>query len=272
MNNLKVGISDMALYVPKLYLNIEELALGRKLEFEKLNKGLSLKKMRIPDNHEDAATMAANAVNEIIEKNQLRPQEIGRIYLGTESALDGAKPTVTYILKMLRRKFKSRFGAKCFRNCDVVDLTFACIGAVDALQNTLDWLRGNENKKGIVVAWDFAKYELNSGGEYTQGAGAIAMLIEHNPKLIAFEDPIGVATQGVHDFFKPRRTISKRKLLEEFFDLADIQDKSIENILDKINNSLEVTGISTQMKNQYSFLKKLQFLMDNTPIGNINIK
>ena len=243
MKKSNVGISDMSLYVPKLYLNIEELAIERKLEFDKLSKGLGLIKMRIPDSHEDAATMAANAVLELMEKNNLKPSEIGRIYLGTESALDGAKPTATYVLEMLRRKYKSEFGLDCFKNCDVVDLTFACIGAVDALQNTLDWVRGNEERKGIVVASDFAKYELNSGGEYTQGAGAIAMLIEHNPKLIAFEDPIGVATQGVHDFFKPRRTISKKELLQEFFDKTDIQNKSINSILDELNSTLEVTGI-----------------------------
>ena len=51
----------MAFYVPKLYLNIENLAIERNLEYDKLNKGLGLESMRIPDKHEDAATMAANA-------------------------------------------------------------------------------------------------------------------------------------------------------------------------------------------------------------------
>ena len=58
------------------------------------------------------------------------------MYLGT-SALDGAKPTATYILDMLTQRYGGRFGEDCFRNCDVVDMTFACIGAVDALHRTL---------------------------------------------------------------------------------------------------------------------------------------
>jgi len=111
------------------------------------------------------------------------------------------------------------------------------------LQNTLDWVRGNKNRKGIVVASDFAKYELNSGGEYTQGAGAIAMLIQHNPKLLVIDDIIGVATQGVHDFFKPRRTYSKKELLNEMFDLAKINNKSVDDVLKNIPDSLEVNGI-----------------------------
>jgi len=138
-----VGIDDMALYVPKLYLSIQSLAETRKLEYAKLNKGLGLTRMVVPDVHEDAATMAANAIHQIIERNQLRPQDIGRIYLGTESALDGAKPTATYVLEMLRRKYREEYGVSCFENCDVVDLTFACVGGVDALQKirTRIWWR-----------------------------------------------------------------------------------------------------------------------------------
>ena len=239
MDRSNVGICDMSLYVPKLYLNIQDLAEQRDIPFDKLRKGLGLEQMRIPDVHEDTATMAANAVYDLMEKNQLRPQEIGRIYLGTESALDGAKPTATYVLEMLRRKYRDVHGVDCFRNCDVVDLTFACVGAVDALQNTLDWVRGNRERKGIVVAADFAKYELDSGGEYTQGAGAIAMLVKHEPKLIVIDDIIGVATQGVHDFFKPRRTFAKRELVEEVLHAGGLSDVNTQDLVNELSKSLD---------------------------------
>jgi len=238
-----VGIDDMALYVPKLYLPIESLAKARNLEYTKLNKGLGLTRMAVPDVHEDAATMAANAVDQLIERNQLRPQDIGRIYLGTESALDGAKPTATYVLEMLRRKYRDEYGVSCFENCDVVDLTFACVGGVDALQNTLDWVRGAEGRVGIVVTSDFAKYELESGGEYTQGAGAVAMLVKHHPRLLAISGTFGVATRGVHDFYKPKRTFSKEKLVREVLDLAGLTEMDAAEILAKLPESLQVSGI-----------------------------
>ena len=238
-----VGIDDMALYVPKLYLPIETLAKARNLEYAKLNKGLGLTRMVVPDVHEDAATMAANAVHQIIERNQLRPQDIGRIYLGTESALDGAKPTATYVLEMSRRKYRDEYGVSCFENCDVVDLTFACVGGVDALQNTLDWVRGAEGRVGIVVTSDFAKYELESGGEYTQGAGAVAMLVKHQPRLLAISGTFGVATRGVHDFYKPRRTFSKEKLVREVLNLAGMTEIDAAEILAKLPDSLQVNGV-----------------------------
>ncbi|MCR9290802.1 MAG: hypothetical protein NXI23_25805 [Bacteroidetes bacterium] len=242
-NSISVGIDDMALYIPNLYLPIQTLAEKRGISFEKLNKGLGLEKMAIPDVHEDAATMAANAVVELIEKNKLNPNDIGRIYMGTESALDGAKPTATYMLEMLRRKYRNTYGKNCFTNCDVVDLTFACVGGVDALQNTLDWVRNEEGRMGIVVCSDFAKYELASTGEYTQGAGAIGMLIKHNPRLLEIEGTFGVATRGVHDFFKPKRRFEKKEVIQEVLNLAGIDHISAEEILSKLPDSLEVNGI-----------------------------
>ncbi|MFN0215694.1 MAG: hydroxymethylglutaryl-CoA synthase family protein [Saprospiraceae bacterium] len=202
---MATGIDDMAFYAPKLYLDIRTLAEKREISYEKLSHGLGLYKMAVCDAHEDAATLAAEAIAELIERNRLDPRKIGRIYLGTESALDMAKPTGTYAVEMLAQRFGTKYGPDCFRHCDVLDMTFACIGAVDALQNTLDWVAADHTRIGIVVASDIAKYELQSTGEYTQGAGAVAMLVKHNPRLLAIRPLFGVAMESVHDFFKPRR-------------------------------------------------------------------
>lgn len=211
----KVGIDDMALYVPALYLPIDTLATVRGIEPAKLQKGLGLKAMAMPNANEDAATMAANAALDLILKNQLDPRRIGRLYVGTESALDGAKPIASYVVEMLTQYFQETYGADCLLQCDVVDLTFACIGAVDALQNTMDWASGATDRLGIVIATDFAKYELGSGGEYTQGAGAVALLIKQHPRLLAFGNDWGTATVSVHDFFKPIRELKRSAVLAE---------------------------------------------------------
>ena len=202
---LPIGIDDLSFYAPKLYLDIETLAEARQIPYEKLSRGLGLHKMALPDVHEDAATMAAEAIAELIDRNKLDPRRIGRIYLGTESALDMSKPTCTYAVEMLAQRYAGTYGPDCFRHCDVLDMTFACIGATDALLSTLDWVAADTNNIGIVVASDIAKYELDSSGEYTQGAGAVAMLVKWNPRLLVIRRLIGVAMESVHDFFKPRR-------------------------------------------------------------------
>jgi hydroxymethylglutaryl-CoA synthase len=238
-----VGIDDISTYIPKLMLPIETLAEARNLEYAKLNKGLGLEVMSVPDAHEDVATMAANAVLDLILKNGLTPQSIGRIYVGTESAVDGSKPTASYVLDMLSQYFSEEYGEDCLLNCDVVDMTFACIGAVDALQNTLDWVRAGDGRIGIVVGSDVAKYELNSGGEYTQGAGAVAVLVRQQPQLMVIPDVWGVAARSVHDFFKPLRTVSKTELIEEVLQLLQQPGLTAQDVLSKLNGNINQEGV-----------------------------
>ncbi|SDI57776.1 hydroxymethylglutaryl-CoA synthase [Chryseobacterium taeanense] len=207
------GIEAASYYVPSLYLEIKDLAEKRGIDPAKLEKGLGLHKMGFPDVHEDAATFAAEALLKLIEDYQLNPKEIARIYLGTESALDAAKPTASYAMQMVEEVLEPKFGSRCFKNCDVVDMTFACIGAVDALHNSLDFVRVNPDKKAVVIASDYAKYELASSGEYTQGGGAVAVLISSKPDLIEIENHWGIATESVFDFFKPRRHFKKEELV-----------------------------------------------------------
>lgn len=206
---MKVGIDSIAIDIPKIHLPICTLALNRNIEPDKLIKGLGLHKMSFPDVHNDVVTFAANAVYQLLQQEQIAPHEIARIYVGTESGVDSSKPIASYITALLEQ----HLGEGAFRYCDTLDMTFACIGAVDALQTTLDYIRLNPTKKAIVVATDNAKYDLNSTGEYTQGAGAIAMLITANPRVLAFSKEIGVSAQGVFDFFKPRRYLSKNEIL-----------------------------------------------------------
>jgi len=202
---MKTGIDAISFDVAKIHLPIRVLAKARNIESEKLEKGLGLLKMTLPDLHQDPVVFGANALTKLIVDHQIKLDEIARIYVGTESAIDNSKPISSFLLELIEQKF----GENALSECDVVDFVFACISGVDALQNCIDFIQLNPSKKAIVVTTDFAKYDLNSTGEYTQGAGALAMLITANPRIIAFENYWATSTKGVFDFFKPYRTISK---------------------------------------------------------------
>ncbi len=205
---MTAGIDSIAFSIPKLFLPIPELAFHRNIDPDKLTKGLGLQRMSFPDVHQDVAEMASNAAWQLMQQDDIQPGDIHRIYVGTESGVDSSKPVASYVLSNLEMVY----GEGSFRNCDVVDLTFACIGALDAVQNCLDYVRLNPTKRALVIATDMAKYDLGSSGEYTQGAGAIAMLITASPRILAFAPHVGVSTEGVFDFFKPRRYLSKTDL------------------------------------------------------------
>ena len=100
---MKSGIEAISIYVPKTYLSIKELAIKRNIDPDKLELGLGLKKMAVLDADEDTATIAAEALLKLFQDFNVDPKDIGRIYLGTESSLDGAKPTATYIVQLVEQ-------------------------------------------------------------------------------------------------------------------------------------------------------------------------
>jgi len=205
---MNTGIDCIAFDVAKIHLPIASLAKERDIDSDKLAKGLGLLKMTLPDFHQDPVVFAANALTKLIESHDIPIHEIARIYVGTESALDSSKPISSFLIDLIEQ----RFPGTSLANCDAVDFTFACISGVDAMQNCIDFVRLNPDKKAIIVTTDIAKYDLESTGEYTQGAGAMAMLITKNPRIIAFSNQWGVSTKGVFDFFKPNRIISKQEI------------------------------------------------------------
>ena len=202
---MKIGIDAIAFDIAKIHLPIRTLANERQIDADKLEKGLGLLKMTLPDAHQDVVVFGANALTKLILHNNINLSEIARIYVGTESSIDNSKPIASFLLALMEQKF----GDNTLSECDAVDFTFACIGGVDALHNCIDFVRLNPTKKAIVVTTDIAKYDLNSTGEYTQGAGALAMLITINPKIMAFENLWATNTKGLFDFFKPLRAIPK---------------------------------------------------------------
>lgn len=232
---MKVGIDAISYYVPHLFVEMSELAERRGIPYEKLKFGLGLEQMAVPDINEDAASFAANALISLFTDHQLDPAKIGRIYLGTESAVDGSKPTATYAMGALEAYLEAQYGSRSLRHCDVVDMTFACIGAVDAMQNCLDWVSAREDRQAIVIASDVSKYDLNSTGEYTQGAGAVAVLLKSDPRILEIDDNWGVATESVGDFFKPRRYFDRSEVLKDMAHQLNgsLDERTLESLMNE---------------------------------------
>ena len=88
---MAAGIDDIALYIPNLYLDASDFAKARGLDPEKLQRGLGVEQMAIVDTNQDPACLAANACLNLMQKNKLSPEKIGRLYGATESAFDESK-------------------------------------------------------------------------------------------------------------------------------------------------------------------------------------
>jgi len=199
---MAAGIDDISIYIPRLYLDAGDFAKARGLDPEKLERGLGIGQMAIVDTNQDPACLAANACLRVMQKNKLTPDKIGRLYVATESSFDESKAMNSYVIGMLEQVY----GQDTFGHCGGIECKFACVSGSYALYDNTNWIRAGEaeDKYALVVVSDIAKYDLGSSGEVTQGAGAIAMLLNDNPRLLSF-DPKVTATsiKNEYDFYRP---------------------------------------------------------------------
>jgi hydroxymethylglutaryl-CoA synthase len=199
---MTAGIDDIAIYIPRLYIDASDFAQARGMDPAKLVKGLGISKMAMVDTNQDPACLAANACLKIMQKNKLSPEEIGRLYVSTESAFDESKAMNSYVIGMLEQVY----GSGSFEHCGGVETKFACVSGSYALYDNTNWIRAGEaeGKHALVVVSDIAKYDLGSSGEATQGAGAVAMLLNDSPRLLAFDPKVtSTSIKDDYDFYRP---------------------------------------------------------------------
>ena len=199
---MAAGIDDIAIYIPRLYIDASDFAKARGLDPVKLQKGLGVSQMAIVDANQDPACLAANACLKIMQKNKLSPEDIGRLYVSTESAFDESKAMNSYVIGMLEQVY----GQGAFEHCGGIETKFACVSGSYALYDNANWIRAGEadEKAALVVVSDIAKYDMGSSGEMTQGAGSVVMLLNDKPRLLEF-DPKVTATsiKDEYDFYRP---------------------------------------------------------------------
>src|SRR5260370_10506781 len=188
-----VGIDSIGVYVPRLYIDLTgEWARVRAAALSngdvqkligKVTEGVGVRRMSVVDAHQDCATLAAMAAKRAIDAAGIDPRDLDYLAVGTETTVDQSKSTAAYVLGMLERHYGvslSEVGAPQFQ--------FACLGATYALEAAVSRIRAGDNAKpySLIVASDISKYPLGTPGEYTQGAGAVALLVSERPRLVAF--------------------------------------------------------------------------------------
>lgn len=198
------GVSGMSLYVPAFRVDLEEWCGWTENSWDKVQAVVG-KSFRVPGPHENVYTMAASAVLRLIESYDIDPQRVGFLGLGTESSTDNAAGAVI-VRGMVDRALEGLGKRRLSRHLEVPEFKHACLGGVYALKNAVRYLRTDgRGRQAIVVCSDIAEYERGSTGEQTQGAGAVAFLVEDDPGLFTLDlDRSGSASDyRGPDFRKP---------------------------------------------------------------------
>jgi len=264
---MAAGIDDISIYIPKLYIDAGDFASFRGLDPAKLQKGLGVSQMAIVDTNQDPACLAANACLKIMQKNKLSPDDIGRLYVSTESAFDESKAMNSYVIGMLEQVY----GRGSFEHCGGIETKFACVSGSYALYDNTNWIRAGEaeGKHALVVVSDIAKYDMGTSGEMTQGAGAVSILLNDNPRLLAFDPKItATSIRDEYDFYRPfgKETPIVHGQYSNLLYLIQVR-----NALDAYKVKAQATGLINLKENE-SILDHIDYLCMHLPYSNMGKK
>jgi hydroxymethylglutaryl-CoA synthase len=149
--------------------------------------------------------MAATAVIRLIDQYDIDPARVKFLGLGTESSTDNSAGAII-VKGMVDHALVARGKEPISRSCEVPEFKHACLGGVYGMKGAIRHLAlDGAGGQAIVVCADIAEYARGSSGEPTQGAGAVAMLLEENPTL-AIVDLVGSGSASdyrIMDFRKP---------------------------------------------------------------------
>ena len=176
----------------------EDSSMGRRLT--RAVEATGQHAIRILKSWEDTVTMAAMATIRLLRQSEGAISRLRYLLTGTETGLDGSKALSAYLLGLLRRA-----GVDVPPTLSTAQVQHACAGGTVALLSLAALLAtGSGDDCGVTVCSDIAHYSAPSSGEITQGAGAVAMLLRKDPRLLEIElGAIGHASKDVDDFFRP---------------------------------------------------------------------
>ena len=193
---MPTGIDALAFAGPAHYIDLARLAEARNVDPGKFLHGLGQKRMAIASPCEDTVTMAVDAGAAALQRFDIDPASIGTLIVGTETGIDHSKPVAVYVHELLGLD----------ERCRTFETKHACYGAMAGLTASMDWIASGRarGRKALVIASDIARYGLNTAGEPTQGAGAVAMVVDADPRLLEIDPAhIGDYTRQVMDFWRP---------------------------------------------------------------------
>ena len=186
-----IGIHDIELATAHHVVDLADLAEARGVDPAKFQKGLGQDEFSFPAPDEDVVTMGATAAHRLLERTGT--EGIRTLMFATETGVDQSKSTAVYVHKLLDLPGEVRS----------FELKQACYSGTGALQAAIGIVARNPEERVLVISADVARYEMNSPGEPTQGAGAVAMLIAADPALVEIDPASGVYSEDVDDFWRP---------------------------------------------------------------------
>jgi hydroxymethylglutaryl-CoA synthase len=188
------GIASLGLHLPPLAMTVEELAALRGVDPEKFLVGLECREFSLCPERFGVIDLAAEAARRALARWDGDPADLGMIAVGTESAVDMSRPLSAFVADRLNLRGSIRS----------YEVKHACYGGTLALRQALEWHASGaaRGKAALVIAADIALYAPGDPGEATQGAGAVAFIVD-KPDVASVEIVSYPYSDPELDFYRP---------------------------------------------------------------------
>ncbi|MDN6028249.1 MAG: hydroxymethylglutaryl-CoA synthase [Lactobacillus sp.] len=191
---MNIGIDQIGFFTPNKYLDTVELAKSRGIDPNKVLLGIGQQQMAVADQTQDIVAMGINAT--LRYWDQVDVSRVGLLIVATESGIDQSKATALFMKQALHLPGAVR----------AFEVKEACYGLTAAVMIARDYLAAHPNQTALVIGSDIARYGLSSGGEVTQGAGSISLLLSTKPAILALRAEHSNWSDDINDFWRPNES------------------------------------------------------------------
>ena len=162
-----VGIITYGAYIPRFRIKVEEIARVWGANPAEISGGLGVYEKSVPDLDENTATISVEAARSALSRRKINPDDIGAVYVGSESHPYAVKPTAVTVGEAI--------GATPIMTA--ADYEFACKAGTAAIQTCMGLVGSKMVKYGFAIGSDIAQGAPGDALEYTAAAGGAAFLI-----------------------------------------------------------------------------------------------
>jgi hydroxymethylglutaryl-CoA synthase len=157
------GIVGYGCYIPRYRLPASQVA----RVWTDGKGGLPITEKAVPGPDEDTMTIGLEAARNALARAKIDPQEIGAVWVGSESHPYAVKPTSTIIAEALG----------VTPHTEAADWQFACKAGTETVQAAIGFVGGGMVRYALGIGADTAQGRPGDALEYTAAAGGAAFII-----------------------------------------------------------------------------------------------
>lgn len=186
-----VGIVGYGAYIPRYRIRAEEIAKVWGKDAESIKKGLLLSEKSVPAPDQDVITMSVEASLYALRRAGIDPQQLGAIYIGSESHPYAVKPSGTVVADAI--------GATPNIHC--ADFEFACKAGTEAKFVCSGLVASGRIRYGLAIGADTSQGAPGDALEFSASAGAAAFIFGAENVVAELENSYSYTTD-TPDFWR----------------------------------------------------------------------